>query len=42
MAGQNVSPWLADQLQGILAGVQTRAMLGGWLGLLASLLFDPC
>jgi membrane protein len=32
---KNVSPWLADELQRILTGVQAQAMLGGPLGLLA-------
>lgn len=31
----NVSPWLADQLEGILSAVEARAALGGPLGLLA-------
>jgi membrane protein len=35
---ENVSPWLAGQLDGILAAVQARATLGGPLGLLALLL----
>lgn len=30
----NVSPWLAGELDAILAGVQSKAMLGGPLGLL--------
>ena len=33
--GSNVSPWLADQLQNILAAVEARAVLGGPLGLVA-------
>jgi membrane protein len=33
----NVSPWLADQLQGILTAVEARAVLGGPLGLIALL-----
>jgi membrane protein len=33
----NASPWLADQLGAILAEVQSRAMLGGPLGLLVLL-----
>jgi membrane protein len=35
---QNVSPWVADQLETILNGVQARALLGGPLGLLALIL----
>ncbi len=34
---ENVSPWLAGQLDGIFAAVQARATLGGPLGLLALL-----
>jgi membrane protein len=35
---QNVSPWLADELNRVLTGVESRAMLGGPLGLLALVL----
>jgi len=35
---QNVSPWVATQLETILNGVQARAMLGGPIGLLALIL----
>jgi membrane protein len=31
---ENISPWLADELQVVLSGVQARAMLGGPLGIL--------
>jgi len=31
---ENVSPWLAGELESILAGVQSRALLGGPVGLL--------
>jgi membrane protein len=34
----NVSPWLADELQRVLTGVQARATLGGPLGVLALIL----
>lgn len=35
---QNMSPWLAGELQNILADVQARAVLGGPLGMLALIL----
>jgi membrane protein len=34
VVANNVNPWLAGQLEEILAGVQARALLGGPLGLL--------
>ncbi len=37
-AAQNVSPWLAGQLEDILTSVQSEATLGGPLGLLALIL----
>jgi membrane protein len=37
-AAANVGPWLAGELQGILAGVQSRAMLGGPIGIFVLLL----
>lgn len=38
LIGQNVSPWLAEQLGHILVGVQVQAGVGGPLGLVALLL----
>lgn len=35
---ENVGPWVAEELDGILAGVEARAMLGGPLGLLILIL----
>jgi len=34
LAAQNVSPWVAEQLDAILAGVQTNASVGGPLGVI--------
>lgn len=31
---QNVSPWLAGEMQGVLAGVEAKAVVGGPLGML--------
>jgi membrane protein len=33
LVGQNTTPWLADQLQAILAGIEANAGLGGPIGL---------